>query len=106
MFKVVRELKSNRLNMNNLTAHCNLRHYRKTKCDKVIKCFLVDKCHPNGLEEHFVLADASIIIVNHNTKKVVTILRARLGQLKRYHFAISRSLKNYSLINEEFQLNK
>lgn len=105
MFKIIQELNKDYINIDNLTAHCNTRYYRIPKCTKVVKCFLVDKNHKNGLEEHFILEDASIVVVNHKSQKVVTILKARLGQLKRYNFKISHKLKNFSLINEEFGLN-
>lgn len=52
---------------------------------KVIKSVVVDKGHPNGPEIHDI-SDAGIITVyNLYTKKMVTRLIARPGQIARYY---------------------
>lgn len=50
--------------------------------------FVVDKNHPNGLEEHIVYSNALVVIRNHHTKKLITILVARPAQIKRYYNAL------------------
>jgi hypothetical protein len=46
--------------------------------------FIIDKGHPNGNEIHTITDNGIIIIQNENTKKFVTSLIARPGQIKRY----------------------
>lgn len=46
--------------------------------------FLVDKKHINGPEVHLMLDDATIVVLNYESRMVVTYLFARPGQIKRY----------------------
>ena len=50
----------------------------------IIATFTVDKGHPNGPELHSITDTGIIIIRNKRTKKLVTKLIARPGQIKRY----------------------
>lgn len=47
--------------------------------------FVVDKGHKNGKEIHTLTTTGIIVIQNLNTKKVVTMLIARPGQVERYY---------------------
>ena len=51
--------------------------------------FIVDKHHENGLEIHVVYSDATIKIFNYRTKKLITVLFGRVGQIVRYYQELS-----------------
>ena len=52
---------------------------------KIIKTVTIDKGHPAGPELH-ILSDTGIITIkNARTKKMITKLIARPGQIKRYY---------------------
>ena len=50
-----------------------------------IRTFRWDKRHPNGPELHTITDTGIIIIQNERTKKLVTTLIARPGQIYRYY---------------------
>lgn len=52
---------------------------------KVIDSFIIDKGHRNGPEIHEITDTAIINIYNKRTKKLITRLIARPGQIKRYY---------------------
>lgn len=52
---------------------------------KVIDKFVVDRHHRNGAEIHEITDTGIIIIYNQRTKKMITKLIARPGQIKRYY---------------------
>lgn len=52
---------------------------------KVVDSFIIDKGHIDGLERHDITENGIIIIYNTSTKKLVTKLVAREGQIKRYY---------------------
>lgn len=47
--------------------------------------FVVDKGHRNGPEIHIITTTALIVVLNQRTKKHVTTLIARPGQIRRYY---------------------
>ena len=49
-----------------------------------VATFTVDRNHPNGAELHTITSTGIIIIRNKCTKKMVTKLIARPGQIRRY----------------------
>lgn len=49
-----------------------------------VASFVVDKGHINGFERHIIYSNGVILVVNENTKKVVTIMVARIGNVVRY----------------------
>ena len=66
------------------------RKYREENIKKigegrVIDSFIVDKGHRNGPEIHEITDTAIINIYNKRTKKLITRLIARPGQIKRYY---------------------
>lgn len=92
-FKVIGQLDTDDWDITKYKNECT-RHYNKEvskkrirelkKRPKVRYLFIVDKGHPNGSEAHFIFDDAAIEIRNLETKKLITILFARPGQIKRY----------------------
>lgn len=52
---------------------------------EVDKCFLVDKCHKNGKELHFVTSNGCIFIFNENSMKFITTYMARPNQVARLY---------------------
>ena len=61
--------------------------------------FIVDTGHKNGYEIHTITEKAFIVIQNENSGKVVTILAARPGQIKRYWNKIRMPLPNDDTFN-------
>ena len=55
-----------------------------------VATFRVDRNHPNGAELHTITTTGIIIIRNERTKKMVTKLIARPGQIRRYPFKNQR----------------
>lgn len=51
----------------------------------IVKSVVVDRGHVNGAEIHNITSTGIIIIQNQQTKKVVTKIIARPGQIKRYY---------------------
>lgn len=52
---------------------------------KLVNAFVVDKHHENGLEIHAIYDDGAIKIFNYRTKKLITVLFGRVGQIVRYY---------------------
>lgn len=73
------------------TIHWTDRESRINFCKNVIgigkqvTSFVVDKHHKNGPEIHTITTTGLIVIRNYFTKKLVTILIARPGQIHRYY---------------------
>ena len=56
---------------------------------KLVSAFVVDKHHENGLEIHAIYDDGTIKIFNYRTKKLITVLFGRVGQIVRYYQELS-----------------
>ena len=56
----------------------------KIGCGNTIKTVVVDRHHKNGPEVHEISDTGIITIFNQRTKKMITKLIARPGQIKRY----------------------
>lgn len=56
---------------------------------KLVSAFIVDKHHENGLEIHAIYDDGTIKIFNYRTKKLITVLFGRVGQIVRYYQELS-----------------
>lgn len=77
--------------MTNVTEHGQERLQTRLKtyleklgrAEKVVTRIL-DKGHDNGLERHVVHRNRLVYIYNVHTRKFITVLYARDGQLKRY----------------------
>jgi len=52
---------------------------------KFVDTFLVDKAHKDGNEIHSITNTGLIVIFNENSGRLITVLAARPGQIKRYY---------------------
>ena len=65
-----------------------------TESATLIGCYVIDTGHDNGLEVHAVYNNGIIKIYNLHTSKFVTVLIARVGQMKRYpDIEITKTMK-------------
>lgn len=69
------------INRNERVKHMNY--------NKLVNAFIVDKHHENGLEIHAIYDDGTIKIFNYRTKKLITVLFGRVGQIVRYYQELS-----------------
>lgn len=107
MFNVIEKISDDSFNLNNATYHFLYERFKRNQLVKdylddefkVIAQFVVDKNHPNGNEIHTILDNGLIIIQNFNTKKVITYLIARPGQIRRYWYDLNLKVPS----TKEFQ---
>lgn len=108
MFKVIR------LTNENSTEYTPSRHTQERMArqhvveklrGQVHMSFIVDTDHPNGLEVHTVLTSGVVVIGNLESKKLITWLICRPGQLKRYGISNKEIIKR-SIQNTRMGLNK
>ena len=59
-------------------------YYSTLDSGKWVASFIVDKNHENGREIHVIYTNRLIEIYNERTRKFITVLYARNGQIKRY----------------------
>lgn len=65
-----------------------------TESASLIGCYVIDTGHGNGLEVHAVYNNGVIKIYNLRTSKFITVLIARVGQMKRYpNIEITKTMK-------------
>ena len=74
---------------------------------KPLYSFIVDTAHYNGNEIHTITDNGIIVIQNERTKKLVTCLIARAGQIRRYfnNGIIPYNMNKVILIAIEHQKN-
>lgn len=86
----------------NTTNHINLRSERLKIANalifsekaSLIGYYVIDTGHANGLEVHAVYNNGIIKIYNLRTLKFITVLIARIGQIKRYpNIEITKTMK-------------
>lgn len=53
--------------------------------DSPVDAFIVDTGHKNGLEIHYIMPNASVVMVNRDSGRLITVTQARPNQLKRYY---------------------
>ena len=105
------------INMNQLTNHFNndrknrlqLLNKKTTNIGNPVYSFVVNCGHINGKEMHTITEKGVILIHNIKTKKLVTMLFARPGQIIRYWKALDLELPNdpiFKLIINYSKLNK
>lgn len=90
---VIKSMKSTSYALDFSSRNCSMHFYeRRTRIartglgiGKVVSCFLVDKGHENGLEEHYITTSGLIVVRNHSTHKAVTVMIARPAQIRRYY---------------------
>lgn len=104
------------INMNLLTKHFNndrknrleLLNKKTTNIGNPVYSFLVNCGHINGKEIHTITEKGVILIHNIKSKKLVTMLFARPGQIIRYWKALNMELPNdpiFKLIIKYSKLN-
>ena len=100
MFKYVRTIDS--FKSLDVTNHITKRSKRLqvanllllTESASLIGYYVIDTGHDNGLEVHAVYNNGIIKIYNLNTSKLITVLIARIGQMKRYpNIDITKTMK-------------
>ena len=64
----------------------------------VIESFVLNKGHKDGQEIHLLTNTGIIVIENYYTKKVITKLIARPGQIRRYYANIGKSAPQWLLM--------
>lgn len=84
---------------NERSSRTNTISQRAGNVGDTVYSFIVDTGHKNGFEIHTITEKAFIIIQNENSGKVVTILAARPGQIKRYWNKIRMPLPNDDTFN-------
>lgn len=105
MFKIIKELQDFKITLNNKTLHALTRLKRlKHNSRSIYKMFLVDKQHKNGLEVHVIFTDATVLIFNYNSSKLITVLNDRVNQLLRYSIK-DKSILKYARLNQVKKLN-
>lgn len=70
--------------------------------DDFVAGFEVDKNHKNGNEIHVINSAGLIYIFNKTSKKFITVLGARPGQIVRYYKALNLAVPT-DLINKAFE---
>lgn len=71
----------------------------------VVKSYIVDTGHKNGLEVHDVYSNSVVKIYNYNTNKHITDIIARPNQIKRYGILDAKMLEA-ARIHKKMNLNK
>ncbi len=87
------------------TTHVSKRLYRLDEIsnpDEIVSAFYVDRGHIGGPEIHYLTKQARILIINANTKRFITILNARPGQIARYYKACGITTPQF-LMNKAFK---
>lgn len=65
-----------------------------TESATLLGCYVIDTGHENGLEVHEVWNNGIIKVYNLHTSKFITVLIARVGQMKRYpNIEITKTMK-------------
>lgn len=52
---------------------------------EILDAFIVDKGHRDGEEVHWIFSNGVILITNYRTKRLITVLIGRVGQIYRYY---------------------
>ena len=61
---------------------------------KVLKIAVVNKGHENGNEVHLVYNNGVVKVYNERTHKFITVLIARVPQIERYNFRVTKTMKH------------
>ena len=60
---------------------------------KVVKIAVVNKGHENGNEIHIVYNNGIVKVYNERIRKFITVLIARVPQIKRYEVKITKTMR-------------
>ena len=99
MFKMVKNIDS--FEPSNATKHTEERQKRLALANqliisesaKVIQYSICDTEHKNGLEVHVVYNNGIVFIYNLKSRKLVTVLIARIPQIERYNVVVTKTMK-------------
>lgn len=80
--------------------------YAKYDLGEVFDCFIVDTGHKCGLEIHSITDTGFIFIQNKNTRRLVTVLAARPGQILRYYKNTQMSVLAYKAYDYAYKRNQ
>ena len=61
---------------------------------KVLKIAVVNKGHKNGEEIHVIYNNGIVKVYNARTRKFITVLIARVSQVKRYKIKVTKTMEN------------
>ena len=61
---------------------------------KVVKIAVVNKGHDNGEEIHIIFNNGIIKVYNARTHKFITVLIARVPQIKRYKIKVTKTMES------------
>ena len=114
MLEIIGQLNNKNVDITKLiiTEHMKHRLYRINFNNEylnnknIYKSYLVNTNHKNGKEIHIILKNATILILNNKTKKLITILNARKGQLIRYDKKTPNFMLKLAHRNEVEKRNK
>lgn len=84
--------------MANQSNHYKNKRYKREKFihkylygdGEIIDSFIINRNHPNGLEQHNITDTGLIIVYNLKTQKLVTKLIARKNQIMRYYHDVDK----------------
>lgn len=99
MFKIIKNIEA--FEPSNATKHTEERQKRialakqliNSESAKIIKYVICDTDHKNGLEVHVVYNNGIVFIYNMRTRKLVTVLIARIPQIERYNITITKTMR-------------
>ena len=60
---------------------------------KVVKIAIVNKGHANGDEVHVIYNNGVVKVYNERTHKFITVLIARVPQIKRYQIKVTKAMR-------------
>lgn len=99
MFKIIRNIKA--FEPSNATKHTKERQKRIAlakqliafESAKVIQYTICDTGHENGLEVHVIYNNGIVFVYNMKSRKLITVLIARIPQIERYQITITKTMK-------------
>ena len=99
MFRIIKTIDS--FEPSNATKHTEERQKRIalakqliiSESAKVIQYTICDTEHKNGLEVHVVYNNGIVFIYNLKSRKLVTVLIARIPQIERYNVVVTKTMK-------------
>lgn len=60
---------------------------------KVIQYTICDTGHANGLEVHIVYNNGIVFVYNMKSRKLITVLIARIPQIERYNIKVTKTMQ-------------
>ena len=99
MFRIIKTIDS--FEPSNATKHTKERQKRIalakqliiSESAKVMQNTICDTGHKNGLEVHVVYNNGIVFVYNMESRKLITVLIARVPQIERYNVAITKTMR-------------